>query len=91
VRRPEATGFEVTRRLLRAFYAPVLEPGTRPMSAEVTLDVSRMAKDKRSLLKLQLPGKLLFLFRIRFGLYAVLARVGAVLDWQALETELAGA
>jgi hypothetical protein len=39
------------------------------------------------MLQLQLPGKLLFLFRIRFGLYAVLARLGAKLDWQALEEE----
>jgi hypothetical protein len=33
-------------------------------------------RDKRTLLRLQLPGRLLFLFRIRFGLYAVLARLG---------------
>ena len=35
---------------------------------------------------LSLPGKLLFLLRIRFGLYAVLARIGAVLDFAALES-----
>jgi hypothetical protein len=40
-------------------------------------------------MRLRLPGKLLFLFRIRFGLYAVLSRLGAVLDWNALEAELA--
>jgi len=32
-----------------------------------------------------LPGRLLFVFRIRFGLYSVLARIGAVRDWRALE------
>jgi hypothetical protein len=31
------------------------------------------------------PGRLLFLFRIRFGLYAVLSRLGAVCDWSSLE------
>jgi hypothetical protein len=35
---------------------------------------------------LSLPGKLLFLFRIRFGLYAVLSRLGSVADWGALES-----
>ena len=45
---------------------------------------------KRRLMRMRLPGRLLFLFRIRFGLYAVLARLGAELDWAALEDELAG-
>ena len=47
-------------------------------------------KLKRTLMRMRLPGKLMFLFRIRFGLYAVLARIGAALDWAALEDELAG-
>jgi len=28
-----------TRRLLRAFYAPVLEPGSRSMNAELVMDL----------------------------------------------------
>jgi len=44
---------------------------------------------KKAILHMRLPGKLMFLFRIRIGLYAVLARIGARLDWQALEDELA--
>jgi hypothetical protein len=48
-----------------------------------------VAKLKKSLLRLRLPGKLMFLFRIRIGLYAVLARMGARLDWIELEEELA--
>jgi hypothetical protein len=47
-------------------------------------------KLKRTLMRMRLPGKLMFLFRIRFGFYAVLARIGAELDWAALEDELAG-
>jgi hypothetical protein len=33
---------------------------------------------------------LLFLFRIRFGLHSELAKLGSVVDWAALEAELAG-
>jgi len=44
---------------------------------------------RKSLLRIHLPGKLTFLFRIRIGLYAVLARIGERVDWQQLEEELA--
>jgi len=90
VRNPDGPGFDVTRRLLHAFFAPVLKPGVRPMEAAVSLDLREVARNKKSMLRLQLPGKLLFLFRIRFGLYAVLARLGAKLDWQALEAAFSG-
>jgi len=90
VRNPDGPGFDVTRRLLRAFFEPVLTPGVRPMVAPVSLNMREVARSKKSMLLLQLPGNLLFLFRIRFGLYAVLARLGAKLDWQALEAELSG-
>jgi predicted unusual protein kinase regulating ubiquinone biosynthesis (AarF/ABC1/UbiB family) len=82
--------FEVTRGLLRAFYAPVLEPGPRRVQAGVSRSLGAIMSSKRSIMKLHLPGRLLFLFRIRFGLYAVLARLGAELDLNALERELAG-
>jgi predicted unusual protein kinase regulating ubiquinone biosynthesis (AarF/ABC1/UbiB family) len=90
VERPDGPGFEVTRRLLRGFYEPVLKAGVRPMVAAVSLDMREVTRSKRSMMQLRLPGKLLFLFRIRFGLYAVLARLGANLDWQALEAEFSG-
>jgi hypothetical protein len=38
-----------------------------------------------------MPGRLLFLLRIRFGLYAVLSRLGARLDWGGLEARWASA
>jgi len=41
--------------------------------------------------RLRLPGRLLVLFRIRFGLFAVLSRLGAINDWAALERQLAEA
>jgi hypothetical protein len=53
----------------------------------VSLDARQIMRTKKAMLPLRLPGKLLFLFRIRFGLYAVLARMGAELDWQAMEAE----
>ena len=40
------------------------------------------------MLRLRIPGRLLVLSRIRFGSYSVLARLGAEIDWQALEIEL---
>jgi predicted unusual protein kinase regulating ubiquinone biosynthesis (AarF/ABC1/UbiB family) len=90
VKKPDGPGFAVTRRMLHGFFEPVLTPGVRRLQAPVDLDFRAIARNKKSMLQLQLPGKLLFLFRIRFGLYAVLARLGAELDWQALEVEFSG-
>jgi predicted unusual protein kinase regulating ubiquinone biosynthesis (AarF/ABC1/UbiB family) len=89
---PEAgPGFDVTRRLLRGFFAPVLTAGAHRIAPDATFDVRQIAADKRNLGKLRVPGKLLFLFRIRFGLHAVLATLGANVDWRALEKDLADA
>jgi hypothetical protein len=48
-----------------------------------------VTKLKQVLLRVRLPGNLMFLFRTRVGLYAVLARLGAKLNWIELEEELA--
>ena len=87
--RPVSPDPAATRALLRAFFGPVLLPGAHPMSAGVDLRFSEVIRSKRAMLRMNLPGKLLFLFRIRFGLHAVLARIGASLDWRDLESELA--
>ena len=81
--------FDVTRSILRGFYAPLLEPGRHRVEPDQAISMGQVAKLKKSLLRLRLPGKLMFLFRIRIGLYAVLARMGARLDWIDLEEELA--
>jgi predicted unusual protein kinase regulating ubiquinone biosynthesis (AarF/ABC1/UbiB family) len=86
-----ARDFEVTRSVLRGFYAPLLEPGRHRVEPEQAISMGQVARLKKSLLRLHLPGKLMFLFRIRIGLYAVLARIGARLDWIELEEELADA
>jgi hypothetical protein len=81
--------FDDTRRLLRGFFSPTLVSGRRRLQADVGIETRTVVRDKRSIMRMQLPGRLLFLFRIRFGLYAVLARLGAELDWQELEDDLA--
>lgn len=81
----DAKSFARVRELLRGFFSPMLTPGRQPVDAKVTVAMSQMAKDKILLMRLRMPGKLLFLFRIRFGLYAVLARLGSKCDWSSLE------
>jgi predicted unusual protein kinase regulating ubiquinone biosynthesis (AarF/ABC1/UbiB family) len=83
-----AADFDVTRRLLRGFYHPVLTPGRHRIAADRAAALGETIQLKKTLLKMRLPGKLMFLFRIRFGLYAVLSRIGAEIDWSALEDEL---
>jgi predicted unusual protein kinase regulating ubiquinone biosynthesis (AarF/ABC1/UbiB family) len=85
----DASGRATLRELLRAFFAPILKPGVHRVEPGAGLDSRTLFADKKALMKLALPGKLLFLFRIRFGLYAVLARLGAAADWAALESEWA--
>ncbi|HEX2570114.1 MAG TPA: AarF/ABC1/UbiB kinase family protein [Polyangia bacterium] len=82
--------FETARDLVRGFLSPLLEPGPHRMAVGTSLAAREVLTNKRAMLRLNLPpGRLLFLFRIRFGLYAVLARLGAVADWGALEADLA--
>lgn len=75
------------RALLRGFFAPLLHPGPHAVEPGAGLEAKQILSDKRALIRLALPGKLLFLFRLRFGLYAVLSRLQAVGDWSALECE----
>jgi predicted unusual protein kinase regulating ubiquinone biosynthesis (AarF/ABC1/UbiB family) len=84
-----AVDFEVTRGLLRGFFAPLLTPGRHGVPADRAVAMGETVKLKRKLMRMRLPGKLVFLFRIRFGLYAVLSRIGAEIDWASLEDELA--
>lgn len=73
------------RQLLRGFFGPLLCPGAHPIDDKMVIDMRQLTRDKLAIARLRLPGRLLFLFRIRFGLYAVLARLGAVCDWSSLE------
>src|SRR5262249_55238535 len=78
-------GRDRLRRLLRGFFGPLLQPGARRIALDEGFDARQMMGDKRAIARLELPGRMLFLFRLRFGLYAVLARLGAEVDWAALE------
>jgi predicted unusual protein kinase regulating ubiquinone biosynthesis (AarF/ABC1/UbiB family) len=82
--------FDETRGLLRGFFAPLLGHGRHAVAADRAVAMGETVPLKRRLMRMRLPGRLLFLFRIRFGLYAVLARIGAELDWASLEDALAG-
>jgi predicted unusual protein kinase regulating ubiquinone biosynthesis (AarF/ABC1/UbiB family) len=80
--------FESTRTLLRGFFGPTLKPGRHRVEAGFNAELRSMLKDKRAVLRMRLPGRLLFLFRIRFGLHSELARLGSIDDWSALEDQL---
>lgn len=86
---PAAAERETYYRLLRGFFAPMSKAGAHAVEPDQAIEARRLLANKRALMNLGLPGKLLFLFRIRFGLYAVLARLGAVADWATLEEEWA--
>lgn len=72
-------------RFSRSFFAPMLVKGPSVMPADLAFEARKIMKEKLAMLKLGLPPHLLFLLRLRFGLYAVLSRIGARCDWGALE------
>ena len=73
------------RRMLRSFFRPMLVPGAHRIDGRIVVDMKQVMNDKFALARLRLPGRFMFLFRIRFGLYAVLSRLGSVCDWSSLE------
>jgi predicted unusual protein kinase regulating ubiquinone biosynthesis (AarF/ABC1/UbiB family) len=77
--------YEHLRRLLRSFFRPMLNDGPGPIDGRIVIDMKQIMKDKLAIARLRLPGSLMFLFRIRFGLYAVLSRLGSICDWGAME------
>ncbi len=81
----DAKAFAHVRGLLQDFFAPMRRQGAHRIDGHIAIDARKMTADKLAIARMRLPGKLLFLFRIRFGLYSVLARLGAVCDWGALE------
>jgi predicted unusual protein kinase regulating ubiquinone biosynthesis (AarF/ABC1/UbiB family) len=85
--RERAAGVE----LARAFFAPLVAPGRRAIEVGFMSTMQELVQHKRALLRLHLPGELLFLVRIRFGAYSVLSRLGSKLDWRALEAAAAAA
>lgn len=83
------TRLDGLRRLLRGFFAPLLVAGPRRIAPDEGAAARVVMSDKRAILGLELPPRMLFLFRLRFGLYAILARLGAEVDWAGLEADWA--
>jgi predicted unusual protein kinase regulating ubiquinone biosynthesis (AarF/ABC1/UbiB family) len=81
--------YEHMRKLLRSFFGPMLTEGPRPVDGRIVVNMNQVMRDKLAMARMRLPGRLMFLFRIRFGLYAVLSRLGAVCDWAAMEQRFA--
>ncbi len=80
-----AKAWETARTLLRAFFGPTLEDRIQKIPPTVTTGAAQLLSDKRAIAQLSLPGACLFLFRIKFGLHAVLSRIGAEANWSRLE------
>jgi hypothetical protein len=81
--------YDHLRRLLRSFFGPMLTPGPHRIEGRIVINSRQLMRDKMALARLRLPGRLMFLFRIRFGLFAVLSRLGSVNDWAAMEQDFA--
>jgi len=77
--------YATIRVLLRSFFSPTLVDRVQPVPLTSQTGLAQLVADKRALANLNLPGELLFLFRIRFGLHAVLERIGAEANWHQLE------
>jgi len=75
---------------LRGFFGLVLIQGPHRVESGLSFDSREIMKDKLAVARMRLPAKLLFLFRIRFGLHSELTRLMAVGDWAALEERLCG-
>ena len=85
VREGKKYDFDNARGLVRAFYGPMLNDVHQAMELGAAREMGSIMKSKRQLMKLSLPGEFLFLFRIRFGLMSILARLGARANWYRLE------
>lgn len=87
----DAPGRAKLRLMLRGFFGPMAKQGVHAVDAGAGFESRQVMADKAFISRLKLPGKLIFLFRLRFGLYAVLAQLGATADWAAIESQWAEA
>jgi len=79
--------FESARSLVRSFYGAMLRDEIISIEPGEAIPLRTLLENKRELLKLRLPGELLFIFRIRFGLMSVLAKLGARANWYRMEQD----
>jgi predicted unusual protein kinase regulating ubiquinone biosynthesis (AarF/ABC1/UbiB family) len=85
VRDGETYDFDAARTLVRSFYGPMLRDEVVAIEPGEATPLRAVLDSKRELLKLHLPGEILFIFRIKFGVMSVLARLGARANWYRLE------
>jgi len=85
IRERRRADFETARGLVRAFYGPMLRDEIQTIDVGEARSMREVLASKRKLMKLSLPSEFLFLFRIRFGLMSVLARLGARANWHQQE------
>jgi predicted unusual protein kinase regulating ubiquinone biosynthesis (AarF/ABC1/UbiB family) len=81
----EPRDWETARTLLRSFFGPSIEDRVQRIPPRASAGAAQILADKRAMARLSLPGECLFLFRIKFGLHAVLATIGAEENWCRLE------
>jgi predicted unusual protein kinase regulating ubiquinone biosynthesis (AarF/ABC1/UbiB family) len=86
----KAKGFDWDYQLaaMRAMYRPFLEPGFRFDAAFVASTFGTMMFDNPNRFRLAMPPAWLFLNRLQWGLYAVLAQLGAGAPWREMIEEL---
>jgi predicted unusual protein kinase regulating ubiquinone biosynthesis (AarF/ABC1/UbiB family) len=71
------------RRLLRYLYAPILREGPARITADYTSQTMRQFLTNKNLMKLTMPGEMLFLNRVNFGLLSIMVDLGCAIDWRA--------
>jgi predicted unusual protein kinase regulating ubiquinone biosynthesis (AarF/ABC1/UbiB family) len=78
----------LARNLMHAFFGPLHDPAS---ADQARMKLGELIQAKQRLMRLQIPGEYLFLLRIRFGLAALLGRIGAEIDWAEREADAARA
>jgi predicted unusual protein kinase regulating ubiquinone biosynthesis (AarF/ABC1/UbiB family) len=76
---------ELARDFMRSFFGQLLEDREQAITMQQNRDLRTMMKTKQQLLKLNIPKEFIFLFRIRFGLFSIIAELGSIANWHRLE------
>ncbi|HZX96220.1 MAG TPA: AarF/ABC1/UbiB kinase family protein, partial [Myxococcales bacterium] len=77
--------YETARSLVRSFFGPMLKDDVVAVQRGEARPLKDVMASKRQLLKLHLPAQIVFILRIRYGLMAVLAQLGARANWYQME------
>ncbi len=75
---------EDARELFRYLYAPLLRTGRHRITQEYAAEATTRFLRSKNLFKLTMPGEMLFLNRVNFGLMSIFAELGAEIDWRSL-------